>query len=95
MRVIGMDHIVVNVSDIDEALEFYGGVLGLEVLRLDQFRRGEVGFVSVRLSGETVIDLQPSDTTPAEPVNIDHSASTSSPRTWRPSWSGSGLKVWR
>ncbi len=72
MRVIGMDHIVVNVSDVDEALQFYGGILGLEVLRLDQFRRGEVGFVSVRLSGETIIDLRPSETTPGGPVNIDH-----------------------
>ena len=72
MRVIGMDHIVVNVSDMDEALRFYGDVLDLEVLRLDQFRRGEVGFVSVRLSDETIIDLRPRDDTPGGPVNVDH-----------------------
>ena len=72
MRVIGMDHIVVNTSDVDEALRFYGDILGLEVLRLDQFRRGEVGFVSVRLSGETIIDLRPSENTLGGPVNVDH-----------------------
>ena len=72
MRIIGMDHIVVNTSDVDEALRFYGDILGLEVLRLDQFRRGEVGFVSVRLSGETIIDLRPSENSPGGPVNVDH-----------------------
>ena len=72
MRVVGMDHIVVNVSDVDEALRFYGDILGLEVLRLDQFRKGEVGFVSVRLSGDTIIDLRPNAETPGRPVNVDH-----------------------
>ena len=51
MRVIGLDHLVVNVKNVDEAIDFYGGVLGMEVLREEQFRKGEVGFVSVRASG--------------------------------------------
>ncbi len=72
MRVVGMDHIVVNVSNVGEALEFYGGVLGMEVLREDQFRRGEVGFVSVRASGDTILDLRPTENPPAGQVNIDH-----------------------
>jgi catechol 2,3-dioxygenase-like lactoylglutathione lyase family enzyme len=45
MRVVGLDHLVVNVKDVDTALKFYWDVLGLQVLRLDQFRRGKVGFV--------------------------------------------------
>ena len=72
MQVVGMDHIVVNVSDVEEALRFYGGVLGMEVLREDQFRRGDVGFVSVRASGGTILDLRPSQESPGGPVNIDH-----------------------
>ncbi len=72
MRVIGMDHIVVNVSNVDEAIGFYGGVLGMEVLREEQFRKGEVGFVSVRASGGTIVDLRPCDETPGSPVNVDH-----------------------
>ena len=72
MRVIGMDHIVVNVKDVDEAIQFYGGVLGMEVLREEQFRKGEVGFVSVRASGGTILDLRPSEEIPGGPVNIDH-----------------------
>ena len=31
MRVIAMDHIVVKVSNVDEALRFYGDISGLEV----------------------------------------------------------------
>ncbi len=74
MNVIGLDHLVVNVKDVDAALEFYGGVLGLEVLRLDQFRRGQVGFVSVRVSDCSLIDLRPSDGAAPAPggANIDH-----------------------
>ncbi len=74
MNVIGLDHLVVNVKDMDAALEFYGGVLGLEVLRLDQFRRGQVGFVSVRVSEWSLIDLRPSDGAAPAPgaANMDH-----------------------
>ncbi len=72
MRVIGLDHIVVNVKDVDQAIDFYGGVLGMEVLREEQFRKGEVGFVSVRASGGTIVDLRPNEQTPGGPVNIDH-----------------------
>ena len=57
MRVVSLDHLVVNVKDMNAALQFYGGVLGLEVLRLDQFRRGEVGFVSVRVSEGSLIGV--------------------------------------
>ena len=38
MRVIGMDHIVVNVSNVDEAIRFYGGVLSLK-----EIDRPEIG----------------------------------------------------
>ena len=73
MRVIGLDHLVVNVKDMDAALEFYGNVLGLEVLRLDQFRRGQVGFVSLRVSNQSIIDLRPSETSAGNgPANVDH-----------------------
>ena len=58
-KINAMDHIVLNVPDIDRALAFYTKVLGLETERLDEFRRGEVGFPSVRISAETVIDLFP------------------------------------
>jgi len=58
-RITAMDHIVLNVPDINRSLAFYTNVLGLEPERLDQFRRGEVRFPSVRVSAHTVIDLFP------------------------------------
>lgn len=58
-KLTAMDHIVLNVKDIDRSLNFYTQVLGLEPERVEQFRRGEVGFPSVRVSSETIIDLFP------------------------------------
>ena len=72
MKIIGLDHLVLNIRDLDAALSFYGGSLGLEVLRLEQFQRGEIGFVSVRVSDGSIIDLRPSEETPEGPVNVDH-----------------------
>src|SRR5437867_11222909 len=54
-----MDHIVLNVPDIARSLALYTDVLRLEPERLDEFRRGEVRFPSVRISADTVIDLFP------------------------------------
>ena len=50
MHVVGLDHVVVNTKDVERALRFYHEVLGLELLRLEEFRAGKVGFVSARIS---------------------------------------------
>jgi len=55
MHVIGLDHMVVNTHDLEQALHFYRDVLGLELLRLEEFRAGKVGFVSARVSPETIM----------------------------------------
>ena len=44
----------------------------MEVLRLDQFKRGEIGFVSLRASPTALIDLQPSAGSTHDSDNIDH-----------------------
>jgi catechol 2,3-dioxygenase-like lactoylglutathione lyase family enzyme len=72
MKVLGLDHIVINVTDLDESLKFYGEVLALEVLRLDQFRRGQVGFPSLRVSADTIIDLRPVESASDVGANVDH-----------------------
>jgi glyoxylase I family protein len=59
IKITELDHIVLNVSDIDRSLRFYTEVLGLESERLDAFRAGKVGFPSVRINQGTVIDLFP------------------------------------
>ena len=57
LKITAMDHIVLNVSDVERSLAFYIDVLGLKGERLEAFRRGEVGFPSVRISNDTLIDL--------------------------------------
>jgi catechol 2,3-dioxygenase-like lactoylglutathione lyase family enzyme len=57
IKVTELDHIVLNVKDVDRALDFYANVLGLEIERLDEFRAGRIGFPSVRINEHTIIDL--------------------------------------
>lgn len=57
MRVAGLDHVVLRVADAEVSLDWYQQVLGLEGLRVDEWRRGEVPFVSVRVDDTTIIDL--------------------------------------
>ena len=44
---------------MERVLDFYQNVLGLEGERLEEFRRGEAPFPSVRVNADTVIDLFP------------------------------------
>jgi catechol 2,3-dioxygenase-like lactoylglutathione lyase family enzyme len=62
-----MDHIVLNVEQMETVLDFYTNVLGLETERLEEFRQGKVPFPSVRINADTVIDLFPLK----EPVPAD------------------------
>jgi glyoxylase I family protein len=61
IKIIEMDHIVLNVADVDRSLDFYSGVLGLKSERVAEFKAGTPGipFVSVRLNEHTLIDLFP------------------------------------
>ena len=65
MEYIGLDHVAINVQDIDRALDFYCNVLGLEALRVDEFKSGKVTFPSVRVSGGIILDFMPIPTLPA------------------------------
>lgn len=58
-KITGLDHIVLNVGDIERALRFYIDILGLEGERVELFRAGKVGFPSVRIDATTIIDLFP------------------------------------
>ena len=63
MKVRGFDHVVINTSNTDALLTFYCDELGLEPVRVDEWRRGEVLFPSVRVNAETIIDLFPAERT--------------------------------
>ncbi len=76
VRVTGLDHIVLIVVDVERALQFYVGILGLDGVRVDEWRRGEVPFPSVRISPSTIIDLFPGERTG---TNQDHFCVTIEP----------------
>ena len=57
LNITALDHIVLNVTDIDRSLAFYTEVLGLAGERVAEFRAGQVGFPSVRINDATIIDL--------------------------------------
>jgi catechol 2,3-dioxygenase-like lactoylglutathione lyase family enzyme len=57
IRVTGLDHIVLNVSDVERSLAFYCGTLGMEAVRVEEWRRGEAPFPSARVDGGTIVDL--------------------------------------
>lgn len=59
LRFLHLDHVVLNVADVERALAFYADGLGLPVERLGEFRCGEVKFPSVRINDRTIVDLFP------------------------------------
>jgi len=69
VRVTGLDHIVLRVADVERALAWYQGRLGLAGERVDEWRRGEVPFPSVRIDARTIIDLLSGAPTG---TNVDH-----------------------
>lgn len=54
-----MDHIVINVVDMDKILRFYIEILQLQGERLAEYKANRVPFPSVRLTKDTIIDLFP------------------------------------
>jgi catechol 2,3-dioxygenase-like lactoylglutathione lyase family enzyme len=72
MKVVGLDHLVVNARDVDRAIGFYRDTLSMEILRLDEFRQGKVGFVSARVSPQTIIDIRPVSSGEMVTPNMDH-----------------------
>lgn len=57
IRVTALDHIVLNVRDVERSLAFYSQQLGLPAERVDQWRTGQVRFPSLRVNEGTIIDL--------------------------------------
>jgi catechol 2,3-dioxygenase-like lactoylglutathione lyase family enzyme len=57
LHVVGLDHVVLNVADVERSLAFYCRELGLAPERVEEWRRGEVLFPSVRVDANTILDL--------------------------------------
>ena len=73
-QVTGFDHIVIKTRDVERSLAFYAGALGLEGLRLKEWRAGDVRFPSVRVTADTIIDLfgTTDDSAVAAGQQLDH-----------------------
>ncbi|WP_327679166.1 VOC family protein [Kitasatospora sp. NBC_00458] len=80
VRVKAFDHLVLNVGDVERSLEFYAGLLGLEPVRVDEWRAGQAPFPSIRITPETIIDLTGG---PRGGSNVDHICLTVDPLDWQ------------
>ncbi len=69
IRVVGLDHVVLNVADVERSLRFYVDELGLEPVRVDDWRAGTAPFPSVRVDPTTIVDLLAA---PRTGENADH-----------------------
>lgn len=69
VSVRGIDHVVLNVADVERSAQWYAEHFDLQPERLDEWRRGEVPFVSLRIDDSTLIDLFAQ---PRTGVNADH-----------------------
>ncbi|MEV6552155.1 VOC family protein [Streptomyces sp. NPDC051597] len=80
LRVKDFDHLVLNVQDVERALAFYTGPLGLEPVRVEEWRAGKVPFPSVRINANTIIDLFDR---PRGESNVDHICLVVDPLDWQ------------
>jgi glyoxylase I family protein len=73
MRVTDIDHVVLDCTDVEKEVAWWRDVIGLETLRLEEWRNKEAPFVSVRVNANTIIDLFESERTGE---NVNHVAMT-------------------
>jgi catechol 2,3-dioxygenase-like lactoylglutathione lyase family enzyme len=69
IQVQAIDHVVLVTSDVERAVRWYAEHLGLVPERLEQWRRGEVLFASLRISPQSIIDVFAGERTG---INVDH-----------------------
>lgn len=79
VRVKAFDHLVLNVADVERSLDFYTNLLGLEPMRVAEWRAGKIPFPSVRITPEAIIDLVAG---PRGESNVDHLCLTVHPVDW-------------
>lgn len=71
MRLAAADHVVLISPDPERLVAWYRDHLGVEAERLDAWRRGDVPFVSLRVSPTFLIDVARGERTG---TNVDHIA---------------------
>lgn len=69
MRATALDHVVLKVADGERTIAWYRDRLGLQPVRLEEWRRGDVPFASLRIDDATLIDVVEGERTGE---NVDH-----------------------
>ena len=69
MKIHEIDHMVINVGDVERSLAWYTEMLGLDSERVDEWRNDQIPFPSVRVNDHFIIDLMAIERTGE---NIDH-----------------------
>lgn len=82
VSVTGLDHLVLRVSDVERSLAFYMDVLGLQGDRVEQWRRGEAFFPSVRVNDDVIIDILAAPAEHEGKENVDHFCLVVAPTDW-------------
>jgi catechol 2,3-dioxygenase-like lactoylglutathione lyase family enzyme len=82
VRIQAMDHIVLVVADVERSVAWYVEALGLEALRLEEWRAGRAPFPSVRVNESTIIDVL-AGTRATDGVNVDHLCLVAEPTDWQ------------
>lgn len=72
VTVTAFDHLVLRCADVDTTLAWYSDVLGLQPLRVKEWRAGEISFPSVRVDAGTIIDLVGRDDQLSGGGDVDH-----------------------
>jgi len=73
MRLAGPDHVVLVSPDPERLVDWYTRNLGTTAERLEEWRRGEVPFVSLRVSPTFLLDVTRGE---RSGINVDHVAFT-------------------
>lgn len=69
LRVQGIDHIVLLVSDVERSVAWYRDELGLAAEQLEEWRAGDAAFPSLRIDDGTIIDVVEGERSGR---NVDH-----------------------
>jgi catechol 2,3-dioxygenase-like lactoylglutathione lyase family enzyme len=72
LQIVALDHIVLNVADVERSLEFYQRHLGLPAERVEGWRKGELPFPSLRINEATIVDLVAAAPDRARCENLAH-----------------------
>jgi catechol 2,3-dioxygenase-like lactoylglutathione lyase family enzyme len=68
---LALDHIVLRAADVERTLAWYQRHAGLAGVRLEEWRRGDVPFPSLRIDDQTIIDVVPAEPAVGE-GHLDH-----------------------